>query len=82
MATIKRFVHPQSSPSWNPLSEVAPDVKLRIQMPTGENGKAPPELMALTFVDPDQEMHIYVFDDGGRKALIQLLLGTGLVLPK
>lgn len=38
--------------------------------------------MALAFVDPDQEMHVYIFDDDGRKALIQMLLGTGLVLPK
>lgn len=82
MASLKRYVHPQSKPIWKPLAEVASDISFTMP-PTAEgNGDKAPVAMALAFVDPDQEMHVYIFDDDGRRALIQLLLGTGLVLPK
>lgn len=82
MASLKRYVHPVSKPIWKPLAEIAPDITLNIPPTAGLNGDTAPIPMTLSFVDPDQEMHVYIFDDDGRKALIQLLLGTGLVLPK
>ncbi len=82
MASLKRYVHPQSKPIWRPLSEVAADISFQLPPVAAGNGDTAPVPMALAFVDPDQEMHVYIFDDAGRKALIQLLLGTGLVLPK
>ena len=82
MASLKRYVHPASRPIWKPLSEVAPDIAMKLPPTAGANGDTAPVPMALAFVDPDQEMHVYIFDDDGRKALIQQLLGTGLVLPK
>lgn len=80
MASIKRYVHPVAKPIWSPLKAVAPDLTLNIQPTAGENGDSAPVPMALAFVDPDQEIHIYIFDDAGRKALVELLLG-GIVLP-
>ncbi len=82
MASLKRYVHPQSKPIWKPLAEVAADITFTLPPTDGSNGKEAPVPMALAFVDPDQEMHVYIFDDDGRRALIQMLLGTGLVLPK
>ena len=82
MASLKRYVHPQSKPVWKPLAEVAADISFTVPQTAAENGASAHVPMALAFVDPDQEMHDYIFDDDGRKALIQQLLGTGLVLPK
>lgn len=81
MASLKRFVHLQFRTAWSPLAQQAPDIQFTLP-PTAEgNGDAAPTIMALTFIDPDQEMHIYVMDDTGRKSLIELLTG-GIVLPK
>ncbi len=82
MASLKRYIHPQSKPIWKPLAEVAADISFQLPPTAAGNGDAKPVPMALAFVDPDQEMHVYIFDDEGRKALIQLLIGHGLVLPK
>jgi len=79
MAAFKRYVHPVSKPVWRPLAEIAPDMHVQAP-PTGqENGHGRAAPMALAFVDPDQEMHVYIFDDNDRKALVELLTG-GIVL--
>lgn len=80
MASIKRFIHPMSKPMWQPLAQVAPDVNFTLPASTDGNGADPPVPMGLVFLDPDQEMNIYIFDETGRKALIEQL--TGIVLPK
>ena len=81
MASLKRFVHLQFRTSWSPLAEQAPDIRFTLQPTAGGNGDEPPAVMALTFIDPDQEMHVYVMDDTGRKQLVELLTG-GIILPK
>lgn len=78
MASFKRYVHPISKPIWQPLAQVAPDLKVQAP-PEGQNGASHAPPMALAFIDPDQEMHVYIFDDAGRKALVELLTG-GIVL--
>lgn len=80
MASIKRYVHPMAKPIWQPLKQLAPDINFQLPQTAESNGSTAPVPMALAFIDPDQEMHVYIFDDDGRKALIEQLTG-GIVLP-
>ena len=32
MASLKRYVHPQSNPIWKPLNEVAADIKRKVEI--------------------------------------------------
>jgi len=73
MAGITRTVHPQSNFFWRPLAEAAPDMNLQ----GGDPGNPP---MALVFVDPDVETHVFVFGEDGRQALLKALTG-GVIIP-
>ena len=75
MSGFTRKVHPVSNVVWKKLKQLAPDVQA-----TGANGSEPEEPMALAFVDPDLETHIYLFTEEGRVNLIRQLTG-GLVVP-
>jgi hypothetical protein len=80
MAGITRTVHPSSTFAWKPLDQMIPD--MHFGPPPGSNGDAahadPP--MGLAFIDPDGETHVFVFNEDGRKKLLEALTG-GIVLP-
>jgi hypothetical protein len=71
-------IHPHRSPRRQhplgpTLTKLAPDVQLQ-----NDSGEEP---MGLAFIDPDGEVHVYVFTEDGRQNLLGQLTG-GLVLPK
>lgn len=71
MASVTRSVHPQSGVLWGPLAQIAPDVGIKFD---GDE-----EPMALAFVDPDNETHIFLFTEDGRKGLVKQLTGGIIV---
>jgi hypothetical protein len=73
MAGMTRKIHPQSNFFWMPLVEAAADMHFPTVDPTD-----PP--MALIMVDADLETHLYVFNEDGRKKLVEALTG-GVILP-
>lgn len=72
MAALSRHIHLRSSFAWEPLAAAAPDLTFTTE---GED-EAP---MALTFVDPDGEKHVFAFGEEARKSLVSALTG-GVVL--
>ena len=79
MSASKRFIHPGADFHWQPLAKLIPDVG--VQMAPGANGGEPEVPMGLMFVDnDDQETHVYLFSEAGRKALVAALTG-GVALP-
>lgn len=79
MAGLTRTVHPSSNVRWAKLSELCPDIAVQPTEPPNGNGE-PEEPMGLSFVDPDGEMHIYVFTPDGKQNLMGQLTG-GVILP-
>jgi hypothetical protein len=81
MAGLHRTVHPHANIAWAKLKQIAPDVGVQVKTVAELNGAASdPDLMGLSFTDPDGEQHIYIFTDEGRVNLIRQLTG-GLVVP-
>lgn len=81
MAGLTRTVHPTSSVRWAKLTDICPDVNAKPVH--GENGNGTGNAegpMALSFADPDGEMHVYVFTPDGKQNLIAQLTG-GVILP-
>lgn len=72
MASIARHIHLRSDFRWEPIAKTVPDLTFTVE----GMEEAP---MALTFVDPDGETHVYAFGEDGRKKLISALTG-GLVV--
>lgn len=77
MAGITRRVHLVTNFEWKKFKHLVPDLTLTADT---QNGDEPEEPMALAFVDPDGETHIYLFTEVGRVNLIRKLTG-GLVVP-
>lgn len=81
MAGLTRTVHPASNVKWAPLKEICPDVTVQLGPAAERNGDGePPEPMALSFADPDGEMHVYPFTPEGKQNLLAQLTG-GVILP-
>lgn len=76
MAGLTRTVHPRSSCDWGPVDKFAPDLHIR-----GDQNGEPTIPPALCMLDPDGEMHVFVFSEEGRKALIGKLTGGIMVVP-
>lgn len=73
MAGMTRTIHPQSNFFWKPLAEACPDMTFPPTDPTD-----PP--LALIMIDPDMETHMFVFNEEGRKKLVEALTG-GVIMP-
>lgn len=73
MARMVRTIHPTSNFFWKPLTEIAPDLAI------GQIDPADPP-MGLLMLDADGTIDVYVFNEDGRKKLVEALTG-GLILP-
>lgn len=80
VAGLTRTVHPSSNVRWAKLTELCPDITVTPASAVETNGGEPEEAMGLSFVDPDGEMHVYVFTPDGKQNLLAQLTG-GVVLP-
>lgn len=84
MAAIGLHIHPQANIRWGKLEEIAGNiVTFHSTAPgTPENGQPPEpiEPHALAMTDPDGEVHVYVFTDEGKQALLSALTG-GVIVP-
>jgi hypothetical protein len=79
MAGFTRKVHMTSQFDYGSIDRVAPDLAIRGPAQGNGGGQVTPD--ALWFADPDGEVHVYVFSEEARQALIRKLTG-GLVVPK
>jgi hypothetical protein len=68
MAGFTRKLHPVSTFAWGKLRAFVPDM-------TFDTGADEDEPMALMLLDPDQEQHIFVFNEEGRQKLLAALTG-------
>ncbi len=81
MASLSRHIHLQTNFFWRPLSEIAPDMKVQLPPSEGNGNGEPTVPMALIFVDPDNETHVYVFDESDKQRLLTTLTG-GVVIAR
>lgn len=61
------------------MTEICPDMQFKQIGEVESNGSAE-EPMGLAFIDPDGEMHVYVFTPDGKQNLMAQLTG-GVILP-
>jgi hypothetical protein len=73
LARMVRTIHPAASFFWRPLAEIAPDLQIAAIDPAD-----PP--MGLLMLDQDGSIEVYVFNEDGRKKLVEALTG-GVILP-
>jgi hypothetical protein len=78
MAELKVGVHVQYAIDFGPVSRFVPP-QAQITQKADDGGGMPVEPLALSFLDPDGEMHVYVVSDASKTQLVAALTG-GIVV--
>lgn len=79
MAEIKSSVHVQFGFDFGPASRFVPP-QTQISQKPDPGGGQPNEPNALSFIDADGEIHVYVVSDETKRKLVEKLTG-GIVMP-
>ena len=78
MAELNVGVHVQYAIDFGPVSRFVPP-QAQISQKADDGGGMPVEPLALSFLDPSGEMHVYVVSENAKKQLIAALTG-GIVI--
>ena len=78
MAELRFGVHVTYGIDYGPVSRFVPP-QAQIEQRADNGGGQPTEPNALSFLDPDGEMHVYVVSDNAKKQLVAALTG-GIVI--